>query len=265
MGILLTAGNYFGAESKCLENNSFKFNITCYEAFSEISAHSHENAYLSLLVCGNYKESGNGGENMIVPGEILFRPPGYLHANRFLKQGGRCFNIELKKDLMEKYGLTVSTPRNPITYKTGELGDVYKAMYSFYSDCFVSLSEEYLLNWLVEKNKRAVPSRLVWLAKVKTILAGEFDTHHTIESVAARVFVHPLYLARAFKEKEGLTFGEYQLKMRLGRAMQLLFEKKGSINDIACSAGFADASHLVRSFRLHYKVTPAKFRLTLKS
>jgi AraC family transcriptional regulator len=265
MVILLSPGNYFGVERKCLENNSFKFNITQYDPFSEISAHSHENAYLSLLINGNYKESGNSGQNLVDPGQILFRPSGYQHANQFLKLGGRCFNIELKKELLEKYELMAAIPGISVTYKTGSFEDVYKAMYSFYSDGFVSLSEEYIFTWLTEKTRYKIPLRLVWLSKVKTILENEFETHHSIESVAGRVFVHPMYLARAFKEKEGLTFGEYQLKMRLEKAMELLFKKAGSVNDIACSAGFSDASHLVRSFRLHYQVTPAKFRLALKS
>lgn len=265
MAILLSSGNYFGAEKKCHENSSFKFNITQYEPFNEIATHSHENAYLSLLINGNYEESVSNKKELVDPGQILFRPAGYRHANQFLKPGGRCFNIELKKEFLEKYMLMPAIPKISVTYKAGAFPDVYKVMYSFCSDHYMALCEEYMLSWLTENARYKISSRLVWLSKVKNILANEFEVHHTIESVAKRVFVHPLYMARAFKEKEGITFGEYQLKMRLEKAMELLFKTCGSVNDIAYSAGFADASHLIRSFRLYYRLTPAKFRLALKS
>jgi len=265
MPVLLLAGNYFGTEAQNQENGSCKINVTRYEPLTEIAEHYHENPYLSLLINGNYHEINEKENKLVLPGQILFRPSGYKHANQFLRQGGRCFNIEFKKELLEKHDLSCSLPMVSVVYETGVLEHLYKAMFAFckYEDAVIA--DEYIFSWLSANVKMKVSSRLLWMAKVKEILENEFNIHHTIRSVAERVFVHPMYLARAFKEKEGLTFGEYQLKMRLQKAMGLLFKTKGQINEIAHLSGFTDATHLIRSFRLHYQVTPAKFRMALKS
>ncbi|WP_183557382.1 helix-turn-helix transcriptional regulator [Mucilaginibacter sp. SP1R1] len=265
MATLLSSGNYFGTEKQYNDDVLFKLNITQYQPFDDIHEHYHENAYLSLLINGNYQESSRIEESVISPGEILFRPAGYHHANHFMALGGKCLNIELKKELLDIYEQASPVPKMALTYKAGTFEYLYRIMYSFASNTAITLSDEYIFNWLAENASYKIPIRLLWLPKVKAILENEFGNHHTLNSIANRVFVHPIYLARAFKEREGLTIGEYQLKMRVKKAMQLLFNTNIPIVEIAFLAGFTDATHLIRSFRLYYQVTPAKFRLALKS
>jgi AraC-like DNA-binding protein len=264
MATLLSSGNYFGTEKRCNDDALFKLNITHYQPFDDIHEHYHENAYLSLLINGNYEEASRTGENVINPGEILFRPAGYHHANHFMGAGGRCLNIELKKELLNNYELASLIPKTALTYKVGTFEYLYRIMYSFANNADTVLHDEYIFNWLAESAAYKIPTRLLWLPRVKEMLENEFESHHTINSIADRVFVHPIYLARAFKEREGLTIGEYQLKMRVKKAMGLLFTSNMPVAEIAYLAGFADATHLIRSFRLYYQVTPARFRLTLK-
>ncbi len=265
MAIILSSGNYYGVEKQFNENISFKLNVTQYHPLVHIPEHYHENAYLSLLINGTYQEVNKKEANIIAPGEILFRPAGYTHANNFLNTGGQCLNIELKSELFHHHGLSDTLPKVPAIYRAGTFEYLYRILYSFKQDDPFLLSEEYIFNWLAENAISKVPLRLLWLAKAKTILENEFETHHTIQSIADRVFVHPIYLARAFREKEGITIGEYQLKMRVKKAVGLLFTTPTKVADIAYSAGFTDAAHLIRSFRLYYQITPGKFRQILKS
>lgn len=265
MSILLSSGNYFGTEQQFNEDISFKLNITQYLPDVDIPEHYHENAYLSLLINGAYEETNRKEETIVTPGEIVFRPAGYNHTNHFSKAGGKCLNIELKKDLLQKYDLDKLIPKGAAVYKAGVFEYLYRVLYSFTNDVAADLSEEYILNWLAAHSENKIPVRLVWLPKVKTILETEFDVHHTIQSIADRVFVHPIYLARAFKEREGLTIGEYQLKARVKKAMELLFNSGMSVAQIGYTTGFTDAAHLIRSFRLYYQISPGKFRQSLKS
>jgi AraC-like DNA-binding protein len=264
MATLLSSGNYFGTEQQYNDDALFKLNITQYQPFDDIHEHYHENAYLSLLINGHYQEASKAEKNVINPGEILFRPAGYHHANHFMGAGGRCLNIELKKELLSNYELASLIPKTALTYKAGTFEYLYRVMYSFANNIDVTLSDEYIFNWLTESASYKIPVRLLWLPRVKEILENEFESHHTINSIADRVFVHPIYLARAFKEREGLTIGEYQLKMRVKKAMELLFTTNMPVTEIAYLAGFTDATHLIKSFRLYYQISPAKFRLTLK-
>ncbi|MBO9729550.1 MAG: helix-turn-helix transcriptional regulator [Chitinophaga sp.] len=264
MGIVLSPGHYFGQEQQSNENAAFKLNITAYQPEVHLHEHYHENAYLSLLINGGYEEVNRQTSSHIRPGEVLFRPAGYHHANHFRDTGGHCLNIEFKQADLQQLEQRITLPTKMTVYKAGTFDYLYRLLYFFSADPHVTLHEEYVLNWLSEYSAVQVPLRLAWLPKVKAILENEFDTHHTIQSVAARVFVHPIYLARAFKEREGVTIGEYQLKMRVRRAMELLFTTAFPVADIAYAAGFSDASHLVRSFRFFYGATPHRFRSLLK-
>ncbi|MDR6570989.1 helix-turn-helix domain-containing protein [Chitinophaga ginsengisegetis] len=265
MSIILSPGNYFGKEQQVSENASFRLNITAYQPDVQIREHYHENPYLSLLISGSYEEINKKADSAVMPGEVLFRPAGYSHANHFQEVGGRCLNIEFKPGGLQELELDHLLPRAAAIYKTGTFDYLYRLLYAFVQDPDSSLPEEHIISWLCEYTGDKLPERLPWLPKAKEILENEFDTHHTIQSLAARVFVHPVYLARAFKEREGITPGEYQLKMRVRKAMTLLFTTKLPVTDIAFAAGFSDASHLVKCFRMFYRATPHKFRALLKS
>jgi AraC-like DNA-binding protein len=264
MAILLSSGNYFGVEKKFNEHPLFKLNITHYAPFERIHEHYHENAYLSLLIKGKYHELNQHNEGMLNPGEIILRPSGYRHANNFPETGGSCMNVEFKNDVLNTYGLRSVLPEKATTYKAGAFTYLYRLLYCFSNDLAPELSEEYIFNWLTENQNYTIPSRLLWLPKVKTILETELETQHTLESISERVFVHPIYLARAFREREGLTLGEYKLRVRVKKSVELLFNTKLSISEIAYSTGFSDAAHFIKSFRLYYPVSPHKFRSVLK-
>ncbi|MGZ3928475.1 MAG: hypothetical protein ACXVJG_16080, partial [Mucilaginibacter sp.] len=161
MPVLLSSGNYFGTEAQHQENRSFKINVTQYEPLTELAGHYHENPYLSLLINGNYQEINENENQLIVPGQILFRPSGYEHANRFLQEGGRCFNIEFKKDLLEKYELSYSLPSVPVSYQPGALAYLYKAMFAFCTCDDIAMEDEYIWSWLTSIDKKKIPgSRL---------------------------------------------------------------------------------------------------------
>ncbi len=265
MSTLLSPGHYFGNEQLATENDLFKINITQYEACSEIKTHAHQNAYLSLLIRGNYCETSGRSDTQVNTGEVLFRPAGYDHSNQFLSAGGRCLNIELKKNLLEEYDLAGHLPDSVRLYTAGSFVYLYKLLYQFNQQEGVEMSVEYILHWLVQDSEISVVRRLPWLAKVTTILESEFDVHHTIQSLASRVFVHPVYLARAFHERTGLTVGEYQQKMKLKKATELLFRSGDSIGHLAFDSGFTDAAHLIRTFRQSYNITPSRFRRSIRS
>lgn len=265
MATILSSGNYFGIERKQEESTCFKLNITRYDPFTDIDRHYHENAYLSLLINGKYREINSKAEQDLLPGELIFRPSGYDHANHFPASGGSCLNIEFKPEAI--YGLIgkAVVPRTTVIYPAGAFEYLYKLLYCFVNDLGDDLREDYILNWLAGQTEQRIATRLLWLPRVKEILEHELEERHSIADLAARVHVHPVYLARAFKEREGLTPGEYLLKMRLKKAVELLFRTSQSVSAVAYATGFSDAAHFIRSFRLCYPSSPHKFRAALKS
>jgi AraC-like DNA-binding protein len=83
-----------------------------------------------------------------------------------------------------------------------------------------------------------------------------------ISDVARRQRVTPRYIQKLF-EREGTTFTEFVLMLRLARACQMLKNPRFSdwtIAAIAYEAGFGDLSYFNRTFRHRYGFTPSDVR-----
>jgi AraC-like DNA-binding protein len=65
--------------------------------------------------------------------------------------------------------------------------------------------------------------------------------------------------SRAFKGQYGLTFREYLLRYRIGRACELLRQGAHNATDAGLAVGFEDASHFARAFRRVVGVCPSAF------
>jgi len=262
MGIELKAGQYFGQFQTQYEDNAFSCSITQYHPETCIGKHYHENDYVSLLVNGNYAEQNQSGRQILEPGQIIFRPALYDHSNDFMETGGACLNVGLKQDWQQKLDLNAKLPKDLNIYNAGTFPSLYKLFYHLSANSH--LVTEYIMDWISEYNRENIPQRLPWLSKAISILENETEMQHSIDSIADRVCVHPVYFSRAFKQRTGLTPGEYQLKIKIGKAIRLLFTTHYPIGEIAIGCGFYDTAHLIKSFRLVYATTPKKFQSRLK-
>ncbi len=126
---------------------------------------------------------------------------------------------------------------------------------------------EILYNWLYQENQiPALPVKPSRVAKETCqIIANELEVFHTLNSLSQRVFVHPIYLARAFKAYTGMTISRFQMREKLALVVHLLLNTGLKISDISFQCGFYDDAPLIRSFRSHYGISPHQFRLRLKS
>ena len=75
--------------------------------------------------------------------------------------------------------------------------------------------------------------------------------------------VHPVHLARVFREQEGRTPGDYLQQLRIRAACHHLRERDYPLAFIAADCGLTDQSHFTRVFRKFTGNTPAQFRRAL--
>ena len=263
---ILTEGQYFGKSLKKGTDDIFRLSLTQYLGDTIIDNHYHTNDYLSILTCGSYIEKNDRDTLRVNAGDILFRPTLYSHQNVFNASAGVCFNVEFTDGWERKLGVNLKLPRRFGKYESTAMPSLYKAIIGFKLGTEEDGATEHIYDWLFKINQRTLPcSRLPCVEKASAILDNELCRYHSLGQIAERLHVHPVYLARAFKERKGLTIGEYQLASKLRNSVSLLLNTSQSISSISFANGFYDDAHFIRSFKLLYKTSPHQFRLRLKS
>ncbi len=99
-----------------------------------------------------------------------------------------------------------------------------------------------------------------WMSELRELLAARFREPLGLEEVARTLGVHPSHVAKTMQAKFGCTLGDYQRKERVRYVAKQLRETDTRLAVLAGNAGFADQSHMTRSFRALRGVTPAVYR-----
>lgn len=95
---------------------------------------------------------------------------------------------------------------------------------------------------------------------VKAYIGEHLDERLTREELSALVYLNEDYLAKIFKEQEGLTLTEYIIHQRLKMARGLLTKSSLSISQIASEVGYPNLAYFTKLFKRYMGVTPKEYR-----
>jgi AraC-like DNA-binding protein len=79
-------------------------------------------------------------------------------------------------------------------------------------------------------------------------------------AVAANCGMSTSSFSRAFKAEYGLTFSDYLMRFRIGRACRLLRQGSHGATATGLAVGFEDASHFARAFRKLVGTSPSSYQ-----
>ncbi len=112
-----------------------------------------------------------------------------------------------------------------------------------------------------EKNRAAKPlsTHAADVSRVREFLETCWHRKPTLNELADLARLSPYQLLRAFVRQYGLPPHAYLIQRQVREAKRLI-EEGVPIAEVACSAGFADQSHLNRHFKRAWGLTPGQFR-----
>ncbi len=98
------------------------------------------------------------------------------------------------------------------------------------------------------------------LQRVMDYVQNNIGVDLSLSELSAIAEISGSYLKVLFKRSTGVPVHQYVMRTRVEQALVLVMRTNVPLRDIAAQCGFADQSHLTRSFRRQYGITPAQLR-----
>jgi AraC family transcriptional regulator len=238
---------------------------------SQLPWHDHPTPTICFVLNGTFTEMWRGGTVACVSSTLKFTPAGERHWDRFDRGDVRGLLIEPDDDQVAAIRPHATVLDERESFQGGFLSTlgwrIYQEMQR--ADPASPLAIEGLLLELVAsasrlRETRAENGRPRWLEEARDRIHAELSHRPSLSSLAREVGVHPVTLARAFRQAFGCTVGEYVRHLRIERAAHQLAGTELSLAEIALAAGFSDQSHFSNMFRDRTGLSPSKFRRVVR-
>jgi AraC family transcriptional regulator len=273
---LLRGGEFYSPVQRRLRTSDVLLSELRQPCARSVPRHEHELSYITVVLHGDYLEGDRGHLDELQPFTAVFNPAGVQHSTVIGPSGAAMFTIELCEQTMRELGIRL--PRRTI-FDRGAGAMLWPGLrlYSaFKAETADPLLQESILEAHVLELLGAIapvdgPDSTMsekpaprWFGRVKERLHEGFREPLRMRDLAREAGVHPVHLARVFRKMERRTPGEYQQRLQVRAACELLRNAEWPLAAIAAECGFADQSHFTRVFRKMAGTTPARFRQALE-
>jgi len=242
----------------------FTFTEHIYRKGTVLARHAHVRATLTIVLAGQYTENFLGKSELCKPGTVRLLPAGKQHENSF-DADSRYLAVELDPrsfPWMLQNGVLYAQSGQIQSPLAEHLGHRLYSEFRAFDDLSPLVIEGILSELLAaaERQRRAAKRQPDWLKDVYQFLQDRFADDLSLAEIAASAGVHPVYLCRGFKKRQGVTVGAYIRQLRIQRACELLHNSQMPLAEIALQCGFADQSHFSAVFKRSTGTTPSAFR-----
>ena len=251
-----------------LSDSAYTASLCTYRPGFRMPRHAHDTTALSLVLAGELEEQSNRTNVTASALSVVMKPADVPHANRFGPRGARMLAIEFAPSFLddldvqaEGFGRWRWGHGGPLAAPALRLWQV-AAQLEGASDRLDDLLMA-LVDLLHEEPHRtgAVP---YWLGDVRDRLHDEFAAPPTAQALAEAAGVHRVHLSRRFRQHFGCSTTAYLRRLRVRAAAHAIASTETPLAAVALDAGFADQSHLSRTFKAATGVTPGQFRALMK-
>jgi two-component system response regulator YesN len=98
------------------------------------------------------------------------------------------------------------------------------------------------------------------IERVKHLLEINYHKNVSLEDAAKIVCLSPKYLSRVFRERTGMGFSEFKIRVKMSEAKKLLDKTGSNIDQISYQLGYQNPESFIRMFKKTTGLTPTGYR-----
>ena len=266
----LRPGALHGRVTKSLRVADFILTEAAFVPHSRLPRHAHENSYFCFGLQGVYTERHGKREVVCRPSALTFRSSAQTHEALVHGADTRVFVLEISSQWIDRLRADSLTLESAFEFYGGTLTRLCARLNREFhkTDSAAKLAIEGLaLELLAEATRqpsKGIGAAPLWLRQAREMVIEHFSETLKLTQIAAEVGVHPVYLATAFRQKFGVTVGEFVRRLRIEHACAELNKEDLPLSAIALQAGFADQSHFSKVFKSYVGMTPREYRTLVR-
>lgn len=281
-------------DSLSLEDYGCMVRIYLHGRYTPIGMHDHDFYELVCLLKGTALHFVGDNRMIMRSGDLIFIPPGVSHTPVVFSDDALLVNIAFGPQFLDHQGALLLSPQLSIApffrstcrshshnsylllhsgrYLSGEnpMADMYqlRLQEDFYA---LELRRIYLIQMLLSLDQKLRNTRDLELmldeplpeAPMENQIIAYIRTHFdtvTRAELAEHFSYSERQITRVVKNETGLSFSDYQRKLRMDYIAEMLSSSETPIKQIVESAGYTQNSYFFKMFRQTFDATPAEFR-----
>ncbi len=254
-------GEFYGRSDVRREGRDFIFaSLTAVGHEDEVETHVHATAHFVLVHAGAYVTAARDAPDAACAPVLVFNPAGVEHRDRFAGGLGRFMTLTLNTGTQAESRSLLDGPAvmmaDPTAIRAARLIEL-ELRAPKVRNVLIEGAAWQLVGDGADDDAKSPPP---WLKTALEMIRESDPSQLTVADVAAAAGVHPVHLARVFRDWLGCAPGEYLRGKRLERATALLGRTALALAEVATASGFADQAHLNRACRQGIGVTPGAYR-----
>lgn len=233
-----------------------------YQPHTALAMHEHSAPFLTYVLRGEYLERTSRVNRDCRRGSVILHPPSDAHANTVGPHGTMSLNVEIAPELWAELDCVSGR------VLSGDIewlaATVWREFHRDDAASGLGIDEAVvrLCASLRVERKRTASASARRLATSAEYISEHLTPTPRLADVAHVAGVHPMHLARLFRQRYGYSMGEFVRRRRVAWACGELAGggSDRTISAIALAAGFADHAHFTRTFRRITGCTPRWYR-----
>jgi AraC family transcriptional regulator len=231
-----------------------------------VPRHAHEHAQFVLVLRGGFIDRSTDLTRVCEPSTLAFLPAHEQHTVDAGDSGATALIVDMEPSWLRRAATEAAIIETAAVFQGGLITHLAQRLYGEFRlrDEVSRLMIDSLTLGLVAEaslcDAREDALHPQWLTTARDLVRAGFAKRVTLGELAHACGVHPVHLARSFKQHYGCTIGDYIRELRLEFVCRRMRLSNASLAEIALSAGFADQSHLTRLFKRQMGLTPSEYR-----
>lgn len=238
--------------------------------------HKHDFFQFLIITSGSGVHQIDFKKHHVSPGQIYMMNPGQIHSWE-MKKGIRGILVEFSyqsithKDSSKLINevsfmgdlLTVKNKKNfeEVAQLSGLMLKESELKRELHDLCLQNYVATFLLILIRLQERQLIPAKnLTIVEKFRELLEKNFKSEHAVEFYAKKLNTTAKALTMQFSRSIGRPPRELIQERILLEAKRYLAFSELSIAEIGYELGFDDANYFTRFFRIHEKMSPARFR-----